>query len=245
MPERKVKAIQVVAVVVSNHSSSRRTVDCSQPIAATVIGYPDDPPVTVDAHATMDADGYRVTRFSMGSHTGTHVDAPAHTESAGRTLDDFAIDDFHFDALRVDCTAVGARDPIDADLLTVNTPEPLAETDADLVVVHTGWDDHWNTRRYRDHPYLTDGAAALLAGRGLHVGVDALSVDPTPTENATSAEPDGIPAHHALLGAGTLIVENLANLDLLPDRFTLSAYPLALADAEAAPARAVAQFDQS
>lgn len=217
-----------------------RTVDLSQRVDEATLGYPDDPPVSLAAHATMAQDGYRVTRLAMGTHAGTHVDAPAHTEPDGRTLDDYAVADFRFAALRVDCTGVGARDPIDADRLAAAAPEPLADTDAALVVVHTGWDAHWNTPRYRDHPYLTRDAAEVLAENDLHVGVDALSVDPTPTDAARDDEPPGVPAHHALLGDDQLLVENLANLASLPDRFTLQAYPLALAGVEAAPVRAVA-----
>lgn len=224
----------------ANPLSGQPIVDCSQPVAAGTLGYPDDPPVSLDSHADIDEDGYRVTHLSMGTHTGTHVDAPAHTEPDGRTLDEYDVADFRFEVLRVDCTEVGARDPIDADRLVANAPEPLGETAADLVVLHTGWDTHWNSPQYRDHPYVTGEAAEMLAAHDLHVGVDALSVDPTPTDRAAADEPEGVPAHHALLGAGQLIVENLTNLDGLSDRFTLHAYPLALADTEAAPARAVA-----
>ena len=227
----------------ADRRSHRTLVDCSQPVATGTLGYPDDPRVALDAYADFESDGYRVTHLSMGSHTGTHVDAPAHTEPDGRTLDEFDVDEFQFSALRIDCTTVGAREPITVDLLRDNCSEPLAAADADLVVLHTGWDTHWNTERYRDHPYLTIEAAQLLAGHGFNVGIDALSVDPTPTENATLDEPEGIPAHHVLLGAGRVLVENLTNLDQLPDRCILTAYPLALADAEAAPARAVALLE--
>jgi kynurenine formamidase len=51
-----------------------------------------------------------------------------------------------------------------------------------------------------------------------------------------------VPAHHALLGEGLPIVENLRNLGALPNRFTLHAYPLRL-DADGAPVRAVADVD--
>ncbi|MFC4549688.1 cyclase family protein, partial [Halorussus sp. GCM10023401] len=119
-------------------------------------------------------------------------------------------------------------------------------------VVRTGWDAHWGTDRYFDHPYLDREAAAWCADRGLSVGLDALSPDPTPssggnetseTERAeakSSAEPDGVPAHRELLGGGQLVVENLCDLGGLPDRFEVRAYPLALSGADGAPVRAVA-----
>jgi kynurenine formamidase len=208
--------------------------DLSHPIESGMQTYPGDPPVWVEPHAEFTTEGYRVSALSMGTHAGTHVDAPSHTQSAGATLGTYGIEAFRFDARLVD-VRLGARAPITvADL--------PGEPDADLLVLHTGWDDHWGTDRYRDHPFLTREAAAWCADHGSHVATDALSVDPTPSPNAGEEEPDGFVAHDALLGAGRLVYENLTGLDRLPSRFTLHAYPLAV-DADGAPVRAVAVTD--
>ncbi|EFW92987.1 cyclase family protein [Haladaptatus paucihalophilus DX253] len=209
--------------------------DCTHPLTPATTVYPGDPTFERTPHATHDEDGYCVTRLELGTHSGTHVDAPSHTEPDGRTLDSFPVETFAFDALRIDVRDKAPREPIErADL-----PDP---TDDELLVFHTGWDDHWGTDAYFDHPYLTADAAAWCADRDYHVAIDALNVDPTPTENARDDEPDGVPAHHELLGADHLIVENLTNLDGLPRRFRLSAFPLAVEDADGAPIRAVAEF---
>ena len=216
------------------------TFDCSHSLSSDCQIYPDDPPVEIEPHATVAADGYRVSAVSLGSHSGTHVDAPAHTEPDGATLDAFPVETFQFEAIRVDLD-VSAREPIELETIRAAFACDSAATDADLLVLHTGWDVHWGTERYLDHPYLDAEAAAWLADRGFHVGVDALSVDPTPSSNASPNDPEGVPAHHALLGSGRLIVENLTGLDAPPARFTLHAYPLALAAADGAPVRAVAE----
>lgn len=215
--------------------------------------YPGDPETSVEAHATHGADGYRVSRLTTGTHAGTHVDAPAHTEPDGATLGAFPVERFRWRTLRVDCTDLHARAPVPAERL----PPAEATADVDLLAVHTGWDRHWGTERYRDHPWLAPAAARECARRGLDVAVDAPSVDPTPpaartahaTDASEDADPggpetegghgDGLAAHHALLGAGRLIVENLTGLGAVPERFDLWAPPLAL-DADAAPARAAA-----
>lgn len=207
------------------------TYDLSHPIETGMQTYPDDPPVDVSDHATVDADGYRVSALGMGSHAGTHVDAPSHTEPQGRTLGDFPVGTFRFEARVVDLRDLAARDPI--------PPDAVPDDVADLLVLRTGWDEHWGTDRYRDHPFLTRAAAERCVDRGYHVGTDALNVDPTPSVHAGDDEPDGFGAHHALLGADRLIVENLTGLDPVPERFTLHAYPLPL-DADGAPVRAVA-----
>jgi kynurenine formamidase len=240
--------------------------DCSHPLDAATPTYPGDPPVTVEPHATHDADGYRVTRLGLGSHAGTHVDAPAHTEPDGATLDALSVDRFAFDALLVDCRDVGAHGEISVERLVrafddagVDAPgdadgdtDPVGETDAgpggdtdvdagpggdtdddavDLLVCRTGWDAHWGTDRYHDHPHLAPAAAEWCADRGLSVGLDAASPDPFGDAD--------LPAHHALLGSDRVLVENLTNLAGLPRRFRLLAFPLPVA-VDGSPVRAVA-----
>jgi kynurenine formamidase len=194
--------------------------------------YPGDPQAAVTPHATFEADGYRVAEVACSTHSGTHVDAPAHLLADGPTLGAYDVETFAFDARVVDYTAFGAREPIPADR--------VPDTDANLVVFHTDWSEHWGDQRYFDHPYLTASAAARCAALGCHVALDAPSVDPSPSERATADEPTGYPAHHALLGDERLILENLRNLDALPQRCTIRAYPLRV-DADGAPVRAVAE----
>lgn len=205
--------------------------DCTHQIETGMQTYPGDPDVSLSPHATHDVDGYRVTAVTLGSHTGTHIDAPHHTEDDGSTLGTFDVETFRFDARVVDCTDVDACAPIPVDA--------IPETDAELLVFRTGWDEHWGIDRYLDHPYLAPDTARRCVERGHHVALDTLNPDPTPTDRASSEESPGVPAHKALLGAGRLIIENLTGLHRLPERVTLHAYPLAL-DGDGAPIRAVA-----
>ncbi|HKJ57928.1 MAG TPA: cyclase family protein [Halobacteriales archaeon] len=219
----------------STHGRSHR--DLSHPIGPDTWTYPGDPPVSVEPHATLDADGYRVSALGLGTHAGTHVDAPSHTEPDGAAVDEIPVESFAFDAVlaRLDGD-VGAREPIGPGRL------PAVPDDADCLVLDTGWATHWRTDRYLDHPYLTAEAAAWCADRGLSVAIDAPSVDPSPSENAGDAEAAGHPAHHELLGAGLVIVENLTGLGGLPERFELRAYPLRIAGGDGSPVRAVAEW---
>jgi kynurenine formamidase len=201
--------------------------------------YPGDPAVTVDRHATHADDGYRTSTLSTPCHAGTHVDAPAHTEPDGATIAELPLDHFEAAAYRVDCTDHDARDPI----TVADLPAPATVRDADCLVVHTGWDAHWGTDRYRDHPYLAPDAAAWLADHDLGLALDTYGPDPTPSPNATDDEPPAFAAHHHLLGDGTLLVENVRGLAAVPDRFTLQAFPLKLVDGDGSPARAVAKVD--
>ncbi|WP_135854000.1 cyclase family protein [Halorussus salinus] len=235
------------------------TRDLSQSLDADATVYPGDPPVESTPAATHEEDGYRVTEWRLGTHSGTHVDAPSHTEPDGKNLDAFGVEEFAFEARLVDCSGVGAREPIGSEMVPERESERgRTETNgmetngtaksgtarAEMVVFRTGWADHWGTDRYFDHPYLTREAAATCADRGFHVGMDALSPDPSPSERETAeeTEPEGVPAHRELLGSDRLVVENLTGLAGLPERFELRAYPLALAAADGSPVRAVATW---
>lgn len=209
--------------------------DLSQPFETGMQTFPGDPSVAIESAATLVEDGCRVSQVRCGSHSGTHLDAPSHILPEGDSLDAFPLEQFVFDARVVDCTGLEPREPV--------PPELLPDDDAgEMVVCRTGWEDHWNTDRYLDHPYLSPATANRCVEAGWSVGLDTLNPDPTPTEHASRDEPDGFPAHRAVLGNGLFILENLRNLAGL-DRFRLFAFPLALPDADGSPVRAVARTE--
>ena len=209
--------------------------DLSHPFVDGLQTYPTDDPVQVTPAAEYETAGYRSTRIETGSHAGTHVDAPAHMLENGKELAEYSVDQFVFDAAKVDCRDLGPREPIPADRV------PTDET-IDVVLFQTDWDEHWGTDRYLDHPYLDPEAAAVCAERGFAVGTDTLNPDPTPTLAADASEPDGFQAHEAILGAEALIFENLTGLEQVPERFELRAYPVPL-QVDGAPVRAVGVED--
>ncbi|MFC7202081.1 cyclase family protein [Haloferax namakaokahaiae] len=207
-------------------------VDLTRPIESEMPTYPGDPAVTVEPAATFESDGYRVSRLELGSHAGTHVDAPAHTEPDGDTLDSYSVEELRMRAQVVDCRGVGAGEEI--------TPEYVPDVDSnidyssiDCLVFRTGWEAEWGTDRMTDHPSLSADVGDICAERDWSVAIDALSPDPTGGD---------VPVHHAVLGAGNVIVENLCGLAQLPTGrpFTLFVMPLRV-DADGAPARVVAE----
>lgn len=221
-------------------------VDLTRRIEPGMPVYPGDPGVAAESSATMQSDGYRVTHLSFTSHVGTHIDAPAHMEPEGATLDEYAVADFRFDARLVDLlggTCDGDSNSRGLDAREAIEPGMLPDDDgldADMLVLRTGWGAHWGEEEYFDHPYLTPAAARHIADLDCAVGLDTINPDPTPTPRAEESEPEGVPAHHELLGSEAFIVENLDLSSDLPERFTLRAYPLRV-DADGAPVRAVAE----
>lgn len=205
--------------------------DLSHPIEPGMPTYPGDPVVETYPNATHDEEGFRLTAFGLSTHTGTHVDAPLHVEPDGKPLDAFPIERFHYDARLVPCD-VGNDDLITPDHLP-DRDETDAD-DADLYVFATGWSDRWGDISYFEHPHLSPECARSCAERGVDVAVDLPSVDPIGGD---------LLAHHELCRDERLILENVTNLDSLPERFIVHAYPIPLGNADGAPARVVAEVE--
>ena len=215
-----------------------KVIDLTQLLNDKITVYPDTAPPTFEVTNTVDKDGYREHQISMLSHTGTHIDSPAHVYQDGRTLDQFPMDKFIGEAMVVDCRG---RNEINLDYLQTYA-DIIAEVD--FVLFFTGWQHKWNTAGYfEDCPVPTTEAAQYLAGFNLKgVGVDAFSLDKIVSANKVTSEI--IPNHHILLGQEILLIENLTNLDKLPDHaFTFQCFPLKVENADGSPIRAVAMVD--
>lgn len=220
-------------------------IDLSQPILDGMTVYPGDPCVSVRPALTIGRDGAAVSALELGSHTGTHVDAPAHTVAGGLTLDRIPLDELSGEALVLDAAA-RARDHRPIGAVELGLEEHLRGLDRvpPIVLIRTGWDRHFGTERALAHPHLAVAVAERLLGLGMRVlGVDALSPDPTGGiaggDDGEGPVP-GFPVHAAVLGGGGLIVENLRGLERLGSRARIGIFPLPLADADGAPARVVA-----
>jgi arylformamidase len=216
-----------------------KIIDLTQLLNEKITVYPDTAPPTFNVTSTVDKDGYREHQISMLSHSGTHVDAPSHILQHGRSLDQFPLDKFIGRAVVIDCWG---RNEISLEyLLTFESKIAMV----DFVFFHTGWQDRWNTSAYFvDCPIPTIEAARWLASFKLKcVGVDAFSLDKI--TSATTVAEESLPNHHVLLGKEILLIENLTNLDKLPDSpFTFQCFPLRIEWADGSPIRAVAILDE-
>ena len=138
-------------------------------------------------------------------------------------------------AVVMDVRGKGARERI-----TVEDLQPYESRlhEGAVAIVRTGWEERYGTPEYYDHPFLDRRAARLILDAGVRtVAIDALNVD----ETAVEGEARRLPVHHAILGSGGVIAENLANLAALdfPNPL-LSLLPIKLGGSDGAPVRAVA-----
>ncbi len=206
------------------------------PLDATTPFYPGDPEPRMCAATTIAREGVNVMRLDLGSHSGTHCDAPFHFLEDGLKLDELPLERFVGPGVVVDCTGLDPRTPIGWDRF-----EPHAErlTEGAIVLLHTGWDVHRESDAFFDHPFLNGDAGRELVAAGVRtVGIDAINLDETP-EGALDRE--AFPCHAAISRAGGVIVENLVDLGAIDfaDPW-ISVLPLRVPGADGAPTRAVA-----
>lgn len=206
--------------------------DLSHPVRGGMTVYPGDPAVSSEEALTLPRDGVAVTSWHLGSHAGTHVDAPAHTVAGGRTMAEVTLDELIGEALLV--RVPGLHEGQRYGLAELEAVGPLPDTVPSIVLIDTGWAARFDGDGAVRHPYLDPDAARELQARGMRVlAVDTLS--PDPTEPATEA----FPVHEIVLGADGLIVENVCGLEGLPQLLRVGFFPLRI-DGDGAPVRAVA-----
>jgi kynurenine formamidase len=210
-------------------------IDLTHPISNDMPVYPGTEPPVIVTGCTVAEDGFFEKKITMYSHTGTHIDAPAHLLEDGKTLDAFPVDQYFGPALVLDVSED------DSGIIGLDKLEPHLHDIAgvDFLLIRTGWDRYWGTERYfASYPVLSIEAAETLTGLGLKgIGFDAISPDPTDSTE--------LPVHRVLMNAELIIIENLTGLERLPaDPFLFSCLPLAFEDADGSPVRAVAYLDQ-
>jgi kynurenine formamidase len=174
---------------------------------------------------------FQIGKIEMVTNTGTYLDCPFHRFEHGKDLSQIGLEAF------TDLEAIVVRVPYHKSLaVTVAHLAPYQVANR-AVLIHTGWDVHWNTAQYyENHSYLTKEAAQYLRdSRVKLVGIDSHNIDNTAYKSR--------PVHTTLLEAEILIVEHLCNLDALPQEgFTFSAIPPKFKGVGTFPVRALAKL---
>jgi len=174
---------------------------------------------------------FQIGKIEMVANTGTYIDAPFHRYEEGEDLSKLEIASLaNLDGLVIQTDK--ASRAIKPEIFNGRDLKHKA------VLIHTGWDAHWQAQRYFDnHPYLTGESAEYLKSAGaVLVGIDSLNID----DNTDGTRP----AHTILLGANIPIVEHLCNLGALPKfGFKFFAVPAPIKGMGSFPVRAFAIID--
>jgi arylformamidase len=177
----------------------------------------------------MDKDGFVEHQIVISTHTGTHIDVPAHLITDSNCINNFTASHFIGAAIIIDC---GNRN-----LITLETIKNgmLYVPPPDFILLRTGWESYWGCDSYFHHfPVLESAAARFIADLPLKgIGIDASSFDKISSTDLKN--------HKILLSKNLILIENLCNLSQLPPcGFLFSCLPLKIEEADGSPVRAIA-----
>lgn len=215
-------------------------------------------PIGIGADEFPDGLGLSLEHVRMTSHSGTHVDAPAHygplcAGLRAPTIDELPLEQFFAPGVVLDCVGSVSdgpvrREELERALLAIEHTLRAGE----IVLIHTGASAHWNTPAYfTDFRGVTPEATEWLIDQGCKViGVDSFGFDP-PFEVmlrnfSRTRDPATLwPAHVLGRRRSYCQIERLCNLHAIPRKhaFHVACFPLKLARCGAAPSRVVAVLD--
>lgn len=206
-------------------------IDLTHTLKNNITVYPNTLEPVFEQGNTIEQDGFAEINMTMCTHTGTHIDAPAHIIPNTKSLDEFGVEKFIGLATVIDCSQI---ERIDVDFLEEKKNTIKA---VEFLLFYTGWQHKWNSENYFDEfPTLTIEAAKWLTQFDLKaLGFDAISVDKMTDPN--------LPNHKILLKEEILIIENMTNLDqLISKTFELNCIPLKIQHSDGSPIRAFARL---
>jgi arylformamidase len=215
-------------------ATARRVHDLTALLQTHMPVWPGSPLPVFEPVGIVPKDGYLIERITALTHTGTHLDAPAHFLEDGATVDAIPADRLVGSAAVLDL-----RHELDGPLITAKMLErhwPKGSA-PEIPLLETGWSrQRAATKRYLyDFPGLEPAAAEWLVDRSVHgVGTDTLGIDPYSNQK--------FEAHKVLLRRGIWLLEALDHLDELAEGtlYTLVAAPLKLAGGSGGMARVFA-----
>jgi arylformamidase len=215
-----------------------KIIDLSLPIDEGMMTFPTHwhPVVEISILGRHSVEGRETRKVVLGTHTGTHVDAPRHFIENGGTVDEIPIDILMGPASLADFLNC----PPLYEISVADLERRLGQNVPRRVILRTGWSEHFgNMKFYNEYPFLSENAARWLVEKGvLLLAMDTPSPD-NPAHSRGTAKDS--PNHKVLLGAGVLLVEYVANLKALAKtEVELIIMPLKLKGCDGSPARCIA-----
>ena len=215
---------QIAAIESQARRGPAKVYDVTLAIHPAMIVYPGDAPVAIDTVKSIAQGDYsNVSLLHIGSHTGTHVDAPGHFIPGGSGVDSIGPEALLGTVRLLQLPAIHHIDrQVLAELDLKGVTRLLLGT-RNSAMLH-------QSRMETDFAYISDDAAGYLVELGMKlVGIDYLSVE--------EIHKEGHPAHHTLLAAGVVIIEGLDLSGVPAGDYELLCLPLKLKDGDGAPAR--------
>jgi arylformamidase len=207
---------------------SGKWVDVSVPIYAGMVHFPDNPSIEIETLSHVDrGDLCTVSRLTMGSHTGTHIDAPIHFLPGGTGAEQIPVENLIGPARVIE---IKDPDAVTAEELRVHK---LGARER-LLFKTSNSERCWKTSQFvPDFVSIAEDAASYLASLNtLAVAIDYLSAGSPQT-------------HRTLLGAGVVIIEGLNLTGISQGRYELLCLPLKILGGDGAPARVLLRVSEA
>ncbi len=202
-------------------------IDISVNLRNGMVHWPSDPPIEIKRSKDMEkGDSNTVSNLSMGTHTGTHMDAPFHFIKSGNSIDEMPFS-----------ATIGKARVLEIKDSESIKPEELSQYSikkGERILFKTLNSERcWKDDDFiKDFVYISNEAGKYLAEKGvMTVGVDYLSVGGY-KKNTTEI-------HNILLNAGIWIIEGLNLSDVRPGEYELICLPLKIYGGDGAPTRAI------
>lgn len=205
----------------------RNIIDISVPVFSGMVFYPGDPGAEVTTSRSIaQGDVANITKLCLGSHTGTHIDAPHHFKDGGETVERLSLETLIGPALVMDLGDVER-------MISRKDLEAAGLESVKRLLLKTRNSRLWELSGFeKDYVSLADDAADYLVEVGIGlVGIDYLSVE--------RFKSDTFHVHHKLLGAGVVLLEGINLEAVTPGNYELICLPLKIRGGDGAPARAV------
>nr|WP_321497639.1 cyclase family protein [uncultured Methanolobus sp.] len=205
-----------------------KVLDITTGISEKTPVYEGDPIPVFEKVSSVEKDGYMVTRINIGTHTGTHVDAPLHLYKDGLSVAEISPESLIGKAVLLDLSA--GEGPI-TDIELEKAYELYSGEDADIILLKTRNRSSYllDADPHSGRMLAATAGKWILSNKFKSVGVDTLSVD----------EDTSLPNHHLFLSNNVSIVEYLNLMDVDQGVYFFICLPLKLEGCDGAPARAV------
>jgi arylformamidase len=208
-----------------------KIIDLTHMINDQMITYPTPwhPKVSVERLGKIEDVGRNTRKISLGTHTGTHIDAPLHFVKDGKSIEKIPLDKIVGKVTIVDFSHLEKNHPIEKENL-----EKIKITKR--MIFRFGWEKYWNKMEfYENHPFFTEDAANFLVSQG----VELLGYDtPSPDSSKPISDIDS-PIHKILLENEIVLLEYLANLDNLDnlENWNIVVAPMKIEGSDGSPSR--------
>lgn len=220
---------------------TKKIIDLSMILEEGMISFPQPwhPIVEIVQLGRHEVEGRETRKITMGTHTGTHIDAPRHFIPDAPTVDEIPLDQMNGLASVLNLTDFGPGQEVGLSDLE----KALGDRSAERVLLRFDWERMIGSLDYYyKSPYLSEDAAKWLIENGCKLlGMDTPM--PDNPENGRGCTKDS-PNHKILLGGGAILVEYMVNLSAIDrDIVNIIVAPIKVREGDGAPARVFAILD--